>query len=156
MNKKVEIYYHNQLIVNSFMNGCLGAFLLIPAIVVLLNSHYSGLILILAYLIIVTFRKGTIIDLENQRIKFFKNWIYILKTGRWESLSKFSHYQIKSVNKTFQLGSRVQTARYSQKFHSLELFDKEKGEYRLVILSEYKKIQQVKESLEKIGFQDNL
>jgi len=82
----------------------LGFFLIIIGFVLILQTRYYSLIFSLAGLLIVTFKKGILVDTENKRIKRYKK-IAFKTTGKWEDFSNINYIALIRVNLTQKMNA---------------------------------------------------
>ena len=82
----------------------LGFFLIIIGFVLILQTRYYSLIFSLTGLLIVTFKKGILIDTENKRIKRYKK-IAFKTIGKWENFSNIHYIALIRVNLTQKMNA---------------------------------------------------
>ncbi len=82
----------------------LGIFLILIGIILIFQSKYFGSIFIIFGFLIVTFKKGILIDTELKKIKYFKKFAFIL-FGDYSDISDIQYIALVRVNLTQQMNA---------------------------------------------------
>lgn len=118
--------------------------LIVPAIL-LFNQGYIfyGIVLIIIYLAFETSRTGVDFNFSESKFTDFREVLFIkIRQGQSINLNTFSHYKIKlQKNNTNVSANWAQHSTVSQEHHTLELFNKHKGEFVEVVKSDGSQVQ---------------
>ena len=92
MNEIVDIKIKSQ-----FLNIVILGFLLtLAGIVLIIQTQYVGIAPLILGLLIVSFKKGILIDLDNRKIKYYKKTAFII-TGNWEDCNDVRYIALTRV-----------------------------------------------------------
>ena len=146
------IIYNQATTFKKYVSGILIGLLIIPAILLFIQGFILfGVLLTLVYLVIETSRSGVDFNFEKSHFSKFREVLFFIKIRQKESarLDSFSHYRVKvQHDDTTVRANFVQSSTISQDHHSLELFDKQEGEFLQIVKSDARQLQPLLISLE--------
>ena len=91
-----------------------------------------------------TYRTGVDFNFGESKFTDFREVLFFIKIRKGESinLDTFSHYRVMLLNKqTAVMANWVQSSTVSQEHHTLELFNKHKGEFLPIVKNDVNQIQ---------------
>ena len=139
------IIYNQTSTSKKYVGGILMGFLIIPAILLFIQGFiFFGIILILIYFAFETSRTGVDFNFGESKFTDFREVFFFIKIRYKESISlnTFSHYRVElQKNRTNVSANWVQNSTVSQEHHTLELFDKHKGEFLQIVKSDLSQVQ---------------
>lgn len=128
-----------------YVGGVLMGLLIIPAIFLFINGYvFYGIVLIIIYLAFETYRTGVDFNFGESKLTGFREVFFFIKIRKGGSinLDTFSHYRVnQQSNTTAMWGNLVQGSTVSQEHHTLELFNKDKGEFVQIVKSDDSEVQ---------------
>lgn len=139
------IIYNQTSTFKKYLGGILIGFLILPAIFLFIQGFiFYGILLIIIYLAFETSRTGVDFNFGESKFTGFREVLFFIKIRKGESinLNTFSHYRINLQNNDYTVRANlVQGSTVSQKHHTLELFNKQKGEFLQILKSDDSEIQ---------------
>lgn len=146
------IIYNQTSTSKKYVGGILMGLLIIPAILLFTQGFiFYGIVLIIIYLAFETTRTGVDFNFGESRFTDFREVLFFIKIRQAESinLSTFSHYRVELENKETAVSANfVQHSTVSQEHHTLELFNRQKGEFLQIVKSDIGQIQPLLTKLE--------
>lgn len=146
------IIYNQTSTSKKYVGGILMGLLIIPAILLFTQGFiFYGIVLIIIYLAFETTRTGVDFNFGESRFTDFREVLFLIKIRQAESinLSTFSHYRVELENKETNVSANfVQHATVSQECHTLEFFNRQKGEFLQIVKSDIGQIQPLLTKLE--------
>ena len=137
------IIYNQASTAKKYVSGVLMGVLILPAIYLFtLGYVFLGIVLIIIYLASETLRSGVDFNFDESKLTKFREVLFIkIRQGDSKNLGTFSHYRVKQQNEVATISANwVQTSTVSQEQHTLELFNKDKGEFLEVVKNEVDEI----------------
>jgi len=135
-----------------YVGGILMGLLVIPAIFLFIEGFILyGIVLIIIYLAFETSRTGVVFDFGESKLTDFREVLFFIKIrkGGRINLDRFSHYRVNLENNTTTMwGNFVQGSAVSQEHHTLELFNKQEGEFLQIVKSDDSELQPLLSKLE--------
>jgi len=139
------IIYNQTSTSKKYVSGILIGFLILPAIFLFIQGFiFYGIVLIIIYLAFETSRTGVDFNFGESEFTDFREVLFFIKIRQGESinLDTFSHYRVKLQNNTTTVSANwAQYSTVSQEHHTLELFNKHKGEFLEIVKSDVSQIQ---------------
>lgn len=139
------IIYNQTSARKKYVGGMLMGFLVLPAIFLFIQGFiFYGILLLIIYLAFETYRTGVDFNFGESKFTDFREVLFFIKIRKGESinLDTFSHYRVLLENKqTAVMANWAQHSRVSQKHHTLELFNKHKGEFLPIVKNDVNQIQ---------------
>ena len=105
-----------------------------------------GVLLLIIYLAFETSRTGVDFNFTESNITDFREVLFFMKIRNKESirLDTFSHYRVsQGTDEQTVRANYVQNSTVSQAYHTLELFNKQKGEFSPIVKGDMSQIQPV-------------
>ena len=155
VNTHEMIIYNQTSTFKKYAGGIAMGVLIIPAILLIIEGFiFFGIVLIILYLAFETFRTGVDFNISESKITDFREVLFIIKIRKKVSkrLDTFSHYRIKEgTDEQTIVANYVQNSTVSQEHHTLELLNKQTGEFSEIVKSGLDRIQPLLIELEAHG-----
>lgn len=123
-----------------YIGGILIGFLIAPAIFLIIQGFILyGIILIIIYLAFETSRTGVDFDFADSKFTSFREVLFFIKIRQEGSiaLNLFSYYRVVLQNNNTTVSANfVQSSTVTQEHYTLELFNKDKGEFLQIVKSD--------------------
>lgn len=146
------IIYNQTSTFKKYLSGMLIGVLVLPAIWLFTQGLIVyGVVLLIVYLAFETSRTGVDFNFSESKISDFREVLFFMKIRKQEStqLNKFSHYRVsQGTDEQSVMANYVQNSTVTQEYHTLELFNKAKGEFSLIVKGDISQIQPVLSQLE--------
>ena len=98
MNKIINIKIKSQF--SNFL--ILGGLLIISGVILLIQSFYIGIALVLLGFLILTFKRGIKLDPNKNMIKYYREILFV-ESGNWKKLNTIHYVALVKVNLTQQM-----------------------------------------------------
>lgn len=146
------VIYNQTSTTKRYISGILIGFLIAPAIWLFSQGFiFYGIVLIIIYLAFETSRTGVDFNFDESKFTDFREVLFFIKIRKGDSINinTFSNYRVKLENNEVTVSANwVQNSTLSQEHHTLELFNKHKGEFLQIVKSDESQIQPVLNKLE--------
>jgi len=98
---------------SQFLNIVILGFLLsLAGVILIIQEQYVGIAPLIIGLLIVSFKKGVLIDIENKRIKYYKKFVFQV-IGNWTEYKDVQYIALTRVKLTQQMYAVTVPGRYT-------------------------------------------
>ncbi len=109
----------------------LGFLLILIGMIFIFQKTYFGSIFILVGLLIVTFKKGVLIDTKLKKIKYYKKFVFKI-IGNWSDISDVQYIALVKVNLTQQMNTLTVPGTFSDVQIKLNFIMKNKNVVQVI------------------------
>jgi hypothetical protein len=125
-----------------------GYFMIAGGLVALTYSLISLILVIPGMFMAFTYH-GTIIDVENRRIKPYTALFGFIRTGKWIDTEKFSRFSIRKTTKKYTTYSRG-SVRFDMSLSDIELLLMNKNGTKKVVLNRFRNFEDARKNMDEL------
>jgi hypothetical protein len=125
-------------------------YILLAVGIIAVSYSLTSLIFIIPGMFIAFTYSGTVIDIENKRVKPYTSLFGIVRTGNWINVSQFSRFSIEKKTRRYTSYSRT-NLRLDTNMSVIQLLLINQNGTRKIVLNEYSKFEDAQKEMEELS-----